>query len=288
MFTVFASGKRVRQPAARQDNDTVAQAKNFGELRGDDHQGDALTCQLAHQLIDFMSCADIDAFGRFVQEQDFGLGKKGFGQKHLLLVAAAEIQDRGRDGGSVDGQPGHVFGSALAFRAFVQDAQSRNGAQTVEGDVLSNGKVKQEPVPISVLGDQSDAAPLGHARAVGRDFPAFDKNPPAAWNATVDRVDHFAATGADQTGNAQNFAPAHGKADLLDKVFVFEARVRHAQVLYAQHLFGAGLAIPRRKEVFDLPAAPNGLRNISLTRTRFEAGSSFATAVSTLVFNSTV
>ena len=50
-----------------------------------------LLASSAHQLIDFLFGADIDAAGGFIKDQDIGFRRQGLCQDHFLLVAAAQV-----------------------------------------------------------------------------------------------------------------------------------------------------------------------------------------------------
>jgi hypothetical protein len=95
-----------RRGRARHDDDAVAHAEDFGEFGGDHDDGQALLGEVAHEAVDFGFCADVDALGGFVEDQDFGFGGEPTGECDFLLVAAGESADGGLDGG---GFGAHLF-----------------------------------------------------------------------------------------------------------------------------------------------------------------------------------
>ena len=66
---------------------------------------EALGGDRAHQLVDLLLGADVEAAGRMVEDQHPRLRLQPLGQHHLLLVAAGEVEAERLDAGRADPQP---------------------------------------------------------------------------------------------------------------------------------------------------------------------------------------
>ena len=51
------------------DDDAVAHRQHLGEVRGDDHHGDAVTSEIVDELVDVGLGTDVDAPRRFVEDR---------------------------------------------------------------------------------------------------------------------------------------------------------------------------------------------------------------------------
>src|SRR5579875_1143200 len=90
--------------ALAHDQDAMAVVQNFRNLVGNQDHGDTLGGQPAHDVVDAVLGADIDADGGAVQDQQAGPGCQPFGQHDTLLVAAGECFHRQRGIPRLDGQ----------------------------------------------------------------------------------------------------------------------------------------------------------------------------------------
>ncbi|RMU40254.1 hypothetical protein ALP30_05106 [Pseudomonas syringae pv. primulae] len=94
-------------PATAHDHDPVRQAQHFVEVGTDHDHRHAGGCQLGDHLVDRRPRTDVDASGRLVENEHFGVAGQPFGDDDFLLVATGQAVD------------------ALLGRAF--DAEARNG-----------------------------------------------------------------------------------------------------------------------------------------------------------------
>ena len=79
--------------AATQDDDTMGQGKDFGELGRDEQDALAGGGQFLGQGIDLGFGSDVDATGGFVEDDEVRVDEQAAGEQRLLLVAAAELSD---------------------------------------------------------------------------------------------------------------------------------------------------------------------------------------------------
>jgi hypothetical protein len=86
-----------------EDEDAVGEAEDFFEVAGDDEDGGAGGGEGFDEGIDFAFCADVDAAGRFVEDDDaWGEGEPA-AEGDLLLIAAGEFADELVDACGADG-----------------------------------------------------------------------------------------------------------------------------------------------------------------------------------------
>src|SRR5438132_1700307 len=71
----------------------VANAEQLGEIAADHDHGRAPCRQFPYEPINFRFAGNVDPAGRLVQEKNVGALKQQARQRHLLLVAAAQIAD---------------------------------------------------------------------------------------------------------------------------------------------------------------------------------------------------
>ena len=77
-------------PPGIEDEHAVAEMDELGDLGRMEQDRAARLGESAHQQIELVLGADIDAAGRVEQKQDAALGQQPFGDRDLLLVAAGE------------------------------------------------------------------------------------------------------------------------------------------------------------------------------------------------------
>ena len=96
-------------PAVDHDRDPVAEQHQLGEVGGDDEDAGPRSRGIAHQAVDLLARADIDADGRLVEQQDPRPRVAPLGEHDLLLVAARQVLDRrSRCPGAFTAQPAHA------------------------------------------------------------------------------------------------------------------------------------------------------------------------------------
>src|ERR1700710_225473 len=79
-----------------ENDDAIAEADDFGQLRADDDDRQALARELTDDAIDLHLGADIDAARRFVEDQRGARRIHPSAEQDLLLIAAREVGDRRR------------------------------------------------------------------------------------------------------------------------------------------------------------------------------------------------
>src|SRR5687767_13113997 len=96
-------------PALVHHVDAVADAEQLRHLGGDDDDAFPLLRQPRNDGVDLVFRADVDAAGRFVQDQDLRPGEQPLAEDHLLLVAAGKVHRLLEHAGAADVEVAAVF-----------------------------------------------------------------------------------------------------------------------------------------------------------------------------------
>ena len=167
-------GQFAGDPAVLHDHDAVGHADHLGELTGDHEYGDALCSQAAHDLVDGVLGADVDAAGGLVHQDDAGAGGEPAGEHDLLLVAAGEeLRLLGQSSAprrrAWTGRPGTAGGPRRCGR--------EDRADDAEG-VVEDRLVQGQAGRLAVLGDQREPATDRLARSAYGDVRAVEESSP--------------------------------------------------------------------------------------------------------------
>ncbi len=124
------------------DSDSIADSQKFGEIGRDDEDctgffyaagAVAAGGEVVDELVDGGFGADVDAAGRFVEEEDVGIVMEEAGEGAFLLVAAGEIADGLKDVAAFEGEGvGPAVGGA-ALGAGTDEAQRAEGGRGRRG-----------------------------------------------------------------------------------------------------------------------------------------------------------
>jgi len=81
--------------------------------------------------------ADVDAAGRFIDDQEPGVSAEPFGQGDLLLISAAEAGDGGFQRRRFHVEPVEKGLGGVSFGALVDDPHAAESAEHGQGEVLA-------------------------------------------------------------------------------------------------------------------------------------------------------
>src|SRR5262245_52325392 len=115
--------------------DAVADAEQLRHLGGDDDDAFALLRQPRDDGVDLELCADVDAAGRLVQDQDLRAGEQPLAEHHLLLVAAGKVHRLLEHAGAADVEVAAELVGDLLLLVVVDLAVARHALEVGEGDV---------------------------------------------------------------------------------------------------------------------------------------------------------
>ena len=115
------------------DDDAVAHADEFGQLRRDHDDRLSLFDELLQQSIDFRFGAHVDAARRLVDDQDLGIGIEPLGEDNLLLIAPAEVDRLLVDMWRGDVKSAHIVIGDFAFAPQVELPDATDSAQFGKG-----------------------------------------------------------------------------------------------------------------------------------------------------------
>ena len=172
--------------------------------------------QLAHQVIDLLFGAHIDAARRLVEDQHLRLCGQRLCQHHLLLVAAAEILDLLVETRRLDLEQVTVLRRDRRFLARIHHGVAGQLAHLAEGNVPLDVHVQKDALVLAVFGDQADAQVDGilrrpdlHRLALQQDFAALRRL------RAEDDARQLRAPRAHQPRQPQDLAFAHAERNVL-------------------------------------------------------------------------
>src|ERR1700722_3431104 len=79
-----------RAPVAQHEH-AVGALGDFLKLGRDHEDAKALVSELSDQRLNLSLCPDIDAAGRFVEDQEYRIGAEPSREQHFLLIAAGKL-----------------------------------------------------------------------------------------------------------------------------------------------------------------------------------------------------
>ena len=216
------------------DGDAVAHhhhafgdAQQFLEIRGDDHHRHTLIGDVAQDAVDRAACADVDALGRLVKDQHFGVDQQPARHDDLLLHAAGKGQQACV----------HPVGGQAKLRQKrvhpvlplpVAQPKAAMAAQMRQHQVLAHAEIGHDVLRAAVFGDKADALPDRVHRPAQRDLAPLQPDGAAVARTQAEqRLHRFGAARTHQPADAQNFAPVDGEADIAHNGLGGE--VRHLQ-----------------------------------------------------------
>ena len=190
---------------------------------------------------------DIDATRRLVEDQELGLIGEPFAQHDLLLIAAGELARDLLERARLDRKALDAVTGELALGGAIDKAAERDFAERGETEILAHRHRPHQSLRAAIFRHIAYAERAGLRGGVDVDRPTADFDF-AAFGAcdAENRVRQFAAARADEAGEADDFAGAHGKAD-------FPGEWSPLEILDLQHRF-ADRNHDLRKQAFDLAA----------------------------------
>ena len=124
--------------------------------------------ELAHQAVELLLGADVDAAGRIVEQDDARVGHQPLGDDDLLLVAAGQGRDRLVGLADLDLQLRAIAASIAALaRPSVDERSAREPAERGDARFVGDRHRQHQAFGLAVLGDEGDAM-AGRLRRGGR------------------------------------------------------------------------------------------------------------------------
>ena len=206
-------GQLADEQAVTHHQDAVGHPDHLGQLAGDHQHGDAVGGELAHQLVDRVLGADVDAAGGLVHQHDARSDAEPAGEHDLLLVAAGEelhllVEATGRD------LEARQHAGQLAPCG--AGARRQHRADDAEG-VVEDRLVEREALGLAVLGDEREPAADALAGAAHADGRAVERHGAAVERVHAeDRLDELGAARALEPGQADDLAGADREVDPVD------------------------------------------------------------------------
>ena len=154
---LIADKHRDRLPLIH-DEDAVAKTEQLDRVGGDQEDRRAGRGQLAHQPVDLLLGADVDATRRLRKQVDFGRQRQPLGDRDFLLVAAAQPDERlarraQPDAQLVD-QPIHETPLPLP----IEETEAVEPIEAGQGEVLTGRELDDQAIGLAVLGNVGNPA----------------------------------------------------------------------------------------------------------------------------------
>src|SRR5471030_1443887 len=130
----------------------IRHAHDFGQLRADQYNADALRREPVHELVDRVFRTDVDAARGFIEEQDLRFAEQPFADHDLLLITAREIARDLIHARRTNAQRIDIFARDLRL-LFEADktARARYRSHVRERDVLRDRHLQRETIALAVL-----------------------------------------------------------------------------------------------------------------------------------------
>ena len=217
-------------PAAQHD-DSIGHREHVGHAVADQHDGDSLVAQPAHEIQHFGHLAHRYRRRRLVHQDDLRIGQPGTGDRHRLTLAAGHVANdiaRPRLRFQLDEQ----LGGAPAHRLEIENAQRPDPARELPAHEDVDGG-RQVVAERQILIDDLDAAAGGPRRPRERGRAAIDKQLAGRGREVAGHdLDEGRLAGAVVPHQTDHFAGRDRQRDIIE-------RVNGAEVLRY------GLGIPR-------------------------------------------
>ncbi len=178
------------------------------EIGRDQNHPHALIAEAPDRLKDFLLGAEVDAPGRFVEQQDLGFPVEPFSKHELLLISSRQIERLGIEPLGIESKlPGKHL-APLARLAPVDDGPGGNSVKIGQHQVGQRRACQHQSLALAVLRGEHDAAPdrLANGSWPGAIHACKAHRSFRRGLGPGDTAQHFAASGSDQAGDSKNLA----------------------------------------------------------------------------------
>src|SRR5258706_1575055 len=189
----LAGRPRRREPAACHHCDGVADLEQLRQIRADHHDPLSLGGQPADLAVDVALAADINTTRRLVEEQDVGILMHQPRERDLLLVAAGEPSDDDARSRRFDPQPLHDVLGLRILATTIDPSGARARFEAAHGHVVGDRKLEGQAFVFPVLAEVAEA--VAEHRYLSNCLLQ-----------TEEGADEIGPAGADQAGDAEDFA----------------------------------------------------------------------------------
>src|SRR5437867_589566 len=206
---------RTDSPLMHHEN-TIAHAQNFGHLRRNHDNRNAICSEPVHEVIDLFLCSHIDPTRRLVKNEDVRLTAQPFAQHDLLLISSAEIYHLLAERRRFDMEVAYEFSGKPLLLGAAHNPKLRNLIDAGKTHIRHHGQSQNQALRLSILRQETDSRRDGGARRPDFAKPAFDEDfSGIRFLESEDRSCEGCSARAHQPGNPEHFAAIHRKADVL-------------------------------------------------------------------------
>ncbi len=152
-------GQLADNMALAHHHDSVGQDRQFLNIGRNDDDADAAPRQFAKGLVNLFACADVDAAGGLVEDQELGVRTQPSRDQGFLLVTSREARNPGRRARGFDAKVLDQAAGLLSHLLGREEGQKLDDAQRLEGrdvDVEGDRLRKHQPLRTALLGHKRD------------------------------------------------------------------------------------------------------------------------------------
>src|SRR5439155_9134876 len=132
--------------------DAIAHTQNFGHLRRNHDNRNAICSESVHELIDFFLGSHVDSTRRFVKYENVRLTAQPFAQHDLLLISSAEIDHLLAERRRFDMEVADEFSGKPLLLGAAHNSKPRNLFDAGQTHVRHHGESQDKTLGFSILG----------------------------------------------------------------------------------------------------------------------------------------
>ena len=130
------------------DQQSIAHGNGLFNIRCHEEDCRTVTGDVAQKAMDLKSRPDVDPARGLIQNDHLWLIHETTRKEHLLLVAATKLTNELLRATAADVETVNELRGDVRFLAAPDDAETRERAEDQHGEVLANGKTKNETVSL--------------------------------------------------------------------------------------------------------------------------------------------
>ena len=174
----LAAIKLRRDAPLSKDDDAVAHADQFGQLRGDEQDRKALPRQIGDHYMDLRLRLYVDALCGFVENKHARMCCQPLGQNHLLLIATGKSLDRLIEATEPQTKSIEIWSHQSQLARPSYETRTRRLIDERQGGVGQDCEVHDQALPDPVFGNVGDSRLHGVARRSEGDVASIEPHLP--------------------------------------------------------------------------------------------------------------
>src|SRR5438093_6721582 len=137
--------------------DAIAHTQNFGHLRRNHDNRNAICSEPVHEVIDLFLCSHVDSTRRLVKNEDLRLTAQPFAQHDLLLISSAEIYHLLAESRGFDMEVADEFSGKPLLLGAAHNPKLRNLTDAGKTHIRHHGQSQNQALRLSILRQETDS-----------------------------------------------------------------------------------------------------------------------------------